>query len=124
MTNRVIFGDFNGEYVLRVSRPGYNVAAALATKNLAFDSRWPDALTVHQTGSFSTDDTISVSFPSLGYVPVAFVMAWDRPRSRFSGFNDGEVYHTHNKIYVDQSQPHPVRVYYVIFKQKLCNVLG
>ncbi|MBA8881737.1 hypothetical protein [Phyllobacterium myrsinacearum] len=40
MTNRLIFGNFNGEQVLRISRPGFDVLGNLTDEQLAFDSRW------------------------------------------------------------------------------------
>ena len=43
MVDRVLLGSFDGTYVLRVSRPGYDVKnTGLSEKNLAFDSRWAE----------------------------------------------------------------------------------
>lgn len=52
MANRVVLGAFDGTYVLRVSRPGYNVlSTSLTSEQLAFDSRWQEAGNVYMTGS-------------------------------------------------------------------------
>ncbi|QIG75629.1 hypothetical protein EVC20_058 [Rhizobium phage RHph_Y2_17_1] len=41
MTNRVVLGAFAGTYVLRISKPGFDVLnTSLADGNLSFDSRW------------------------------------------------------------------------------------
>jgi hypothetical protein len=41
MSNRIVLGAFDGTFVLRVSRPGYNVLdTSLAQDGIAFDSRW------------------------------------------------------------------------------------
>jgi hypothetical protein len=52
MSNRVVLGAFDGTYVLRVSRPGFDVLDPnLAKELLAFDSRWDEAGNVYMTGS-------------------------------------------------------------------------
>lgn len=52
MANRVVLGAFNGTYVLRVSRPGYNVLdPALPPERLVFDSRWAEANNCFAVGS-------------------------------------------------------------------------
>lgn len=44
MANRIVLGAFDGTFVLRVSRPGFNVLTTTLTKDqLAFDSRWAEA---------------------------------------------------------------------------------
>lgn len=54
MANRVVLGAFDGAYVLRVSRPGFNVLdPALPPEHLAFDSRWQEAGNVYMEGTFS-----------------------------------------------------------------------
>jgi len=41
MSNRILIGDLNGEEVIRVAKPGYNVADVnLSIDGLSFDSRW------------------------------------------------------------------------------------
>lgn len=52
MANRLILGEFGGDYVLRVSRPSRNVLDPnLARKHLAFDSRWPENMNILQAAS-------------------------------------------------------------------------
>lgn len=52
MANRVVLGAFDGTYVLRASRPGFNVlSTTLTTEQLAFDSRWSEAGNIFLRGS-------------------------------------------------------------------------
>lgn len=54
MANRVVVGAFAGTYVLRGSRPGFDVLNTGLTNNqLAFDSRWDEIGNVLQTGTFT-----------------------------------------------------------------------
>lgn len=51
MANRLILGAFANTYVLRLSRPGYNVFDdGLPPEVIAFDSRWPKVATVLASG--------------------------------------------------------------------------
>lgn len=52
MANRVVVGAFAGTYVLRVSRPGFDVLnGGLTPEQLVFDSRWSEAGNVFLRGS-------------------------------------------------------------------------
>ncbi|AGC36063.1 hypothetical protein B7L88_gp019 [Rhizobium phage RHEph10] len=81
MTNRVVLGAFDGTFVLRISKPGFNVLdTALSDANLSFDSRWSSVGKVWMKGvlpqlaftQFSSGGSPSVkaSF-GLGYTPAA-----------------------------------------------------
>lgn len=51
MTDRIILGAFDGTYVLRASRPGFDVTNPnLPKEALAFDSRWNTVGRIVQTG--------------------------------------------------------------------------
>ena len=73
MANRVVIGNFNGEQVCRISRPGFDVLdSALSKDNLVFDSRWVQTSSVLYSGSAVTDQSNGVSnFKTITY-PVAF----------------------------------------------------
>ncbi len=77
MPGRALLGQFpNGESGLRVSRPGYEVTDMnLPPKALAFDSRWPKALNVHQQGTASHGQT--VGFPALSEPPFVVAVSYD-----------------------------------------------
>jgi hypothetical protein len=67
MTNRLILGAHAGTYVLRASRPGYNVLDdGIAPAGVGFDSRRTSALKVRLQGivawSGGTPSTASISF--------------------------------------------------------------
>lgn len=52
MTNRTLVGDFGGgDYRIRMSKPGFDVTAALDPERLAFDSAWKDGGIVYRTGT-------------------------------------------------------------------------
>ncbi|QIG69090.1 hypothetical protein EVB78_057 [Rhizobium phage RHph_N1_15] len=81
MTNRVVLGAFDGTFVLRISKPGFDVLnTSLSDANLSFDSRWGSVGKLWMKGAlpqsaftqFSSGGTPSVqaSF-SLGYTPGA-----------------------------------------------------
>ena len=88
MANRVLFGPFGSlGNKFRVSRPGYDVTAALTVDQLSFDSDWLALCTVLQAGTATcSSDYIAygwegfyayyyrlVTFPSPGFVPLAIV---------------------------------------------------
>ena len=51
MVNRVVLGAFDSTFVLRASRPGFNVlTTTLTPEQTAFDSRWADAANVYASG--------------------------------------------------------------------------
>lgn len=81
MANRTVLGAFDGTYVLRTSRPGYDVLnTGLAAKELAFDSRWGSAANILASGitrmTLVTGDLVgytycNISLPAgLSRVPV------------------------------------------------------
>lgn len=92
-TGGVILGRFDGTPRLRVARPGFDVTdPALSDQQLAFDSAWPEILTVldanwNLTTGVSTESWTyngsafnryyrSVSFPTLPWEPIC--IGWDR----------------------------------------------
>lgn len=73
MTNRLILGQFDGTYLLRVSRPGFDAMDPnLRPSQLAFDSRWMTTLQVHISGNVTMLNNQVVIPHGLGYRP--FVM--------------------------------------------------
>lgn len=78
MANRVVLGEFDGDYVLRISRPGFNVlSTSLPRQNLAFDSRWPENMNIVTSATVTVSGAGIYSVPhGMGYPtgPVAF--AW------------------------------------------------
>ncbi|MFG1371480.1 hypothetical protein V5F32_04820 [Xanthobacter oligotrophicus] len=92
-TGGVILGRFDGTPRLRVARPGFDVTDPdLSDQQLAFDSAWPEILTVLDanwnlttgvaTESWSYNGSTfaryyrSVSFPTLPWEPIC--IGWDR----------------------------------------------
>lgn len=90
---RVILGDFDGEARLRVARPGFDVTDPdLGNEQLAFDSGWPEILSVldaswllsgsSTTESWSADGTTytrryrTVTFDALPWEPIC--IGWTR----------------------------------------------
>lgn len=72
MANRVVLGSFGGTYVLRVSRPGFNVLDdGLSPNAVAFDSRWSDAGNLYMSGSVSISGQYTPSRTS-GYSEVMY----------------------------------------------------
>lgn len=82
MANRMILGSFNGDHVLRVSRPEHNVLNPnLARKNLAFDSQWPETMQVIHSDrvsypASSTANTFSIPHGGLSLSTGAVVLMW------------------------------------------------
>lgn len=78
MANRVVLGEFDGDYVLRISRPGFNVlSTSLPRQNLAFDSRWPENMNIVTSATVTVSGAGIFSVPhgmSYSNGPVAF--AW------------------------------------------------
>lgn len=51
MVNRVVLGAFDSTFVLRASRPGFNVlTTTLTPEQIAFDSRWARAANIYASG--------------------------------------------------------------------------
>jgi hypothetical protein len=76
MTNRVVIGEFEGTYVLRVSRPGYNAMDPnLPSIGLVFDSRWATFAAIHMNGSValgvdtSGNERVISIYHGLGFTP-------------------------------------------------------
>lgn len=65
MVNRIVLGAFDNTFVLRASRPTFDVlSTGLTTNQLAFDSRWGEASNCFLIGSFT--------FGTASYVDVMF----------------------------------------------------
>ena len=76
MANRVVLGEFNGDYVLRVSRPGFNVLDPnLPRHQLAFDSRWPENLNIAARGTFELITTMDIPH-GMTYGTGPVVLSW------------------------------------------------
>lgn len=99
LTPRVLLGAFEGEARLRVARPGFDVTdPALGNEQLAFDSSWPEILSVlaaswQLTGATSVETWTAngvtytrlyrtVSFATLPWEPIC--IGWSR--STATGF--------------------------------------
>lgn len=99
LTPRVLLGAFEGEARLRVARPGFDVTdPALGNEQLAFDSSWPEILSVlaaswQLTGATSVETWTAngvtytrlyrtVSFAALPWEPIC--IGWSR--STATGF--------------------------------------
>lgn len=76
MADRVLLGRLpDGQFGLRVSRPGYSVQAEpLGSFGIAFDSRLTDFGIIHQQGVMGYG---TVTFPILPYVPLATICRID-----------------------------------------------
>jgi hypothetical protein len=70
MVNRVTTKLNDGTYGLFISKPGFDVLTADPI-DLTFDSREDYLGAIHQTGTATRGQT--VTFPSLGYIPMVFV---------------------------------------------------
>ena len=75
MANRLVLGAFDGDMVLRVSRPGYNVlSTGLTAEQISFDSRWVSTGKIWTRGMTTNfvgnGDTVEVAIP-LGYTPTS-----------------------------------------------------
>jgi len=77
MANRVILGEFGGDYVLRVSRPGFNVLdPALPRHHLAFDSRWPENLNIAASGTIAYTSSQATINHGMSYPTGPVCLAW------------------------------------------------
>ena len=80
MANRVLIGDFGGgDYRIRMSKPGFDVTAALDPERLAFDSSWKDGAVVYALGSinYPGGTTAYVEVPFGETMPnIPFVYVW------------------------------------------------
>lgn len=133
LTPRVLLGAFEGEARLRVARPGFDVTdPALGNEQLAFDSSWPEILSVlaaswQVTGTtsaetFSADGVIytrsyrTVSFATLPWEPIC--IGWSR--STATGFV--EYRQTPSASYTDHctfTVPSTQDTAYIIFANPL-----
>jgi hypothetical protein len=80
MTNRIILGAFEGTYVLRASKPGYNVLdPALTKEQLAFDSRYFTAMRVLSQGTVQglLEWADMVGWSWFGASPIYLGGSWD-----------------------------------------------
>ncbi|EKF43971.1 hypothetical protein NA8A_04145 [Nitratireductor indicus C115] len=72
MANRIVLGAFDGTFVLRASRPGYDVLdPALLPEHVSFDSRWQEAGNIVQRGTFklSGSSTFNITYPGAVTAP-------------------------------------------------------
>ncbi|SFJ55157.1 hypothetical protein SAMN04515648_4562 [Phyllobacterium sp. CL33Tsu] len=77
MVNRVLIGDFGGgDYRIRMSKPGFDVTAALEPERLAFDSTWKDSAIVYAIGSVNVPNTSAYTEVNFGetlpFVPLVY----------------------------------------------------
>lgn len=75
MTNRVLLGKLpNGQYGLRVSRPGFDVTNdGLGNNAVAFDSRWSNAKALLASGYAGSQ----VNFTNQAAAPVVALQTFD-----------------------------------------------
>lgn len=78
MANRVVLGEFDGDYVLRISRPGFNVlSTSLPRQNLAFDSRWPENMNIVTSATVTVSGAGIFSVPhGMSYANAPVGLAW------------------------------------------------
>lgn len=90
MANRLLVGDYgDGYHGMKLSIPGVNVLTA-NDQQLIFDTKWIGAGSILYTGTSTMGST--VSFPTMSYVPMAAVMAYNGSNSiyPFYGMNNPE----------------------------------
>lgn len=111
MANRVVLGAFDGTYVLRVSRPGFNVlSTGLTRSQLSFDSRWPETGNELLSGSFSinTSNTVTINFgTTLADVPIVSLRVRGSDGASYiahSAYDDSMLSTTHFSLEVSTSQ--------------------
>ena len=96
MANRVVLGAFDNTYVLRISKPGFNVLDPnLSAGQLVFDSRWSEYTSVHSEGiaSFAPGQSTVAVAHDLGFRP--FAMCW-----YMSSLNQMTAFDT-NKFFIE-----------------------
>ncbi|MBI1261262.1 MAG: hypothetical protein GC184_06030 [Rhizobiales bacterium] len=89
--DREIIGKLpDGSYGLMISLPGYDVKTANRDE-IAFDSRWSFASTVHASGVLSGVTGAVVYFPPLPYVPVVVTSSFvnSTPSNIFADLIEG-----------------------------------
>lgn len=82
MANRVVLGSFADTYVLRVSKPGFNVLDdTLSTDKVVFDSRWAETGNVMQSGTVVPDNlgVARIDIPNLTGDPVLLIVLYRAP---------------------------------------------
>lgn len=95
MVQRVLLGAFQGTYVLRVSREGFDVTnTTLNANQLVFDSRYTETMEILasgtvQSGPFNSTQKVTVNFPNQVTPPAVIAMCklFNPPSSgNLSGF--------------------------------------
>lgn len=79
MTPRSILGMFDGQYRLRVSRPGYDVTDVnLTEEQLAFDSAWLESANLFMSGSYThvnNRDNATIYFgKTFDFIPCVYLL--------------------------------------------------
>lgn len=83
MANRIVIGQMpDGSFGVRVSQAGYDVLSnPVDNEKLIFNSDWGSTVPLYLKGSYnktSSETTLdTISFTSLGYVPVVLVSLFD-----------------------------------------------
>lgn len=118
MTNRVILGAFNGTYVLRVSKPGYDVLTPSLTKEqLVFDSRWASTSSVFMSGTIAHDGATTLYTVAFGTTlsvrPAAFLIS-DAP-GNWSGSTIFSHVYTH-KMDINIILPYAASIKYFVMR--------
>lgn len=104
MANRQIFGLFNAEQVLRISRPGYNVlSTGLTADQLVFDSRWTYVGKVWMKGAVVVNNSPVTVYYGRSFVkpPIVVIFAVQPPP--YGGTfleNWGYEYHDYQASYL------------------------
>lgn len=133
MANRMLLGKFAaGDFRLRVSRPGFNVLNDLTRKNIAFDSTFPDTLSIYQVGRAKfvphVTNRTDYGFPGLGYIPLCFGLYYDSDNNRHYTYwaKDMNVILDHNTLSLwahpnvfDAAAANHWYFDYIIFRQKI-----
>lgn len=109
MANRAVLGAFDGTYVLRVSKPGFNVlSTGLTVDQLAFDSRWAETGNAFMSGSAAIGSEVSfgTTFSKPPFVVARIKAVWGGVQRWYvlTGGNDGEInYYGDDYLFVGTS---------------------
>lgn len=112
MANRTLIGDFGGgDYRIRVSKPGFDVTAALDPERLAFDSAWKDGATVYRIGTVAIPDFSNFSHyvqydfgETLPVIPYVYCWKYSSSTKVISGgLNTSSTSHRPYPIYLSSS---------------------
>lgn len=106
MSNRLILGSFANTFVLRVSRPGYNVLDdSLPPECISFDSRWQETMNVIQSGrvNFNGQPSLTINHYLGNSRPLilwSYVMAEHILGNGRTSGHSGNAYYDTNTFYV------------------------